>query len=263
MAKIKLGIIGILGPEYQRDFWGAAQRVAELGYRGIECPDQLLEGDVEANLARFNGLGLEVLGIGSGIDDLKPDNLPKLVEKARKLRAPKVSMWWSTCASRAQINEECELYNAAGRALAEHGIKFCYHNHWQEFENTFDGVYALDLIAAGTDPALVHFELDICWIKAGGADPIPVLRRYASRIPAIHIKDFVRIGGKVVFTLIGTGEVNVIECVRAAGELGIEWGVVEQDTLRNLSPWETATASALALREAEVIDLAPNFQSRL
>jgi sugar phosphate isomerase/epimerase len=253
MNTIKLGLIGILGEQYQWDFWGTAQKVADLGYQGIECPDALLDGDVNANLKRFRDLGLSVLGIGSGLDDLLPENLPKLVEKAVKLQAPKVSMWWSTCETKDQILRESELYNEAGRVLGEHGIKFCYHNHWQEFKNSFDGVYALDLIAANTDPKLVSFELDICWIKAGGEDPSRVLTRYAPRIPAIHVKDYVEVDGKVAFTALGTGIVDVQACVRTAISLGIEWAIVEQDTLRHLAPLETAAFCAYFFKESELI----------
>lgn len=48
---------------------------------------------------------------------------------------------------------------------------------------------------------------------------------------------------------VGTGVVPVRRCVTAAGELGIEWIVVEQDRLRNLTAWETATVSYLNLKE--------------
>ena len=35
----------------------------------------------------------------------------------------------------------------------------------------------LDLLAAGTDAALVDFQIDIYWALVGGADPVALIRR--------------------------------------------------------------------------------------
>lgn len=43
------------------------------------------------------------------------------------------------------------------------------------------------------------------------------------------------------------------ESVAAAIDLGIEWVVVEQDTLRNLTAFETITASYLNLKEVGLV----------
>lgn len=246
--QLKLGLIGLVNEEAKRDFWGTMQRVAALGYQGVEGPAALLEGDVQANLKRFHGLGLRVITISASREALR-DDLPKVMGAAEALQAPHVSVWWGPCADREELLRDAELYNAAGMKLAARGLKLCYHNHEHEFRTTHDGLYALDFLAARTDPRYVHFELDIAWITFGGEDPARVLRRMAGRVPAIHLKDLHSLDERDKFTAVGTGLVKVEEALRAAAETGVEWAVVEQDKLRNLTALETITLSRLYLKE--------------
>jgi sugar phosphate isomerase/epimerase len=78
----------------------------------------------------------------------------------------------------------------------------------------------------------------------------------AGRVPAIHIKDLKSTDypdrESVVFTAVGTGIVKTVESVKTAIETGVEWVVVEQDRMHNLTPMETALVSYLNLKEAGV-----------
>ena len=62
MNQTKIGLIGLIHEEAERDFWGAMRRVAEIGYQGVESPGGLLEGDRAANMRRFRELGLSEIG---------------------------------------------------------------------------------------------------------------------------------------------------------------------------------------------------------
>lgn len=251
MNKAKVGLIGIVGAEAKIDFWGTMQKVAEMGYTGIEAPGGLRDGDVRENLKRFHGLGLQVLTVSADRDGLR-DNLDGILAEAQVLESPRVSVWWGTCETKESVLRDAELYNAAGAKLAAEGVTLCYHNHEHEFLKTFDGVYALDILAAYTDPAALSFELDIAWITFGGEDPVRVLKRYAGRVPAVHVKDLSRLDERGHFTAVGTGVVPVRASVETALELGIEWMVIEQDTLRHLSGLETAAVSLWNLKEMEL-----------
>jgi sugar phosphate isomerase/epimerase len=250
VSTINVGLIGIVGAEAKEDFWGTMAQVAAIGYRGIEGAEGLLslDGDPADNLKRFHDLGLKVLTVSAGRETLR-DDLPGLIRRAKTLESPRASVWWAPCDSIEAIRRDADLYNAAGATLAAEGITLCYHNHDHEFKNVFHGVYALDWLLSLTDPTAVAFELDVAWIAAGGEDPAKVLRRTKGRVPAIHVKDFADPADRTSFTTVGTGGVDVAGAVRAAIEIGIEWAVVEQDRLRNLSALETATVSFLNLKE--------------
>lgn len=243
-----IGLIGIVGEDAKHDFWGTMQRVAAMGYGGIEAPGQLYTGDVAKNVKRFHDLGLEVLTISASRERLH-DELDAVIAEAHALHSPRVSVWWGTCESRDAVLRDAELYNTAGARLASEGLTLCYHHHEHELQTAFDGVNALDWLAASTDPAALSFEIDIAWAAFAGEDPVRVLRRYAGRVPAVHVKDLSRLDERGHFTAVGTGVVRVREAVEAAREAGAAWVVVEQDTLRNLSGLETAQVSYWNLKE--------------
>ena len=252
MTKAKIGLIGIVGEEANQDFWGTMRRVAEIGYRGIEAPGGLMDGDVAENLKRFHGLGLEVLTVSASREGLR-DDLPALIAQAKALQSPRATVWWAPCDTREAVLSDANLYNEAGAKLAEEGITLCYHHHEHEFRSIFNGVCAFDVLAEHTDPRALAFEMDIAWITFGGADPVSTLRRLAGRVPAVHVKDLYGLGERGQFTAVGTGIVNVRDSVQAAIEIGIEWIVIEQDTLRHLTAFETITVSYLNLKEAGLV----------
>lgn len=253
MDAMNIGLIGILGEEHKSDLWGTLERVADLGYRGIEGCEFLLDGDVADNLKRFRDLGLQPLTVSSSLTDLE-ENLDEIRRKAQALESPKVSMWWAPCKTREELNDVTDTLNQAGRILIQDGVRLCYHNHDQEFRNCFNGAAAMDILADQTDPESVFFELDIAWIAIGGADPCTILNRFAGRVPCIHIKDVIEAPTREPqWTAVGTGAVPIEKAVCTALALGIEWGVIEQDKLRNLSGLETATVSILNLKERGLV----------
>ena len=177
------------------------------------------------------------------------DGLPEIISEAQALESPRVTVWWAPCDTREEVLRDAELYNRAGAALAAEGLTLCYHNHEHEFQKSFSGVSALDVLAEHTDPAALAFEIDIAWVTFGGEDAAKVLRRYAGRVPAIHVKDLSRLDERGHFTTVGTGVVPIQAAVAAALETGVEALVVEQDTLRHLTGLETAAVSYLNLKE--------------
>lgn len=252
MAKAKIGLIGLVGAEAKQDFWRTMRRVADIGYQGIEAPGHLLQGDVTENLKRFHDLGLQALTVSASRETLR-DGLDKITADAKALQSPRVSVWWAPCETRESVLQDAELYNAAGARLREEGLTLCYHNHEHEFQTTFNGVYALDVLAEHTDPAALAFEIDIAWVTFGGEDSVRVLRRMAGRVPAIHVKDLYGLNQRGQFTAVGTGVVKVKESIQTAIDLGIEWIVIEQDELRRLTAWETVTLSYLNLKETGLV----------
>jgi sugar phosphate isomerase/epimerase len=102
----------------------------------------------------------------------------------------------------------CEFLNEGGRICKEAGLIFGYHNHNFEFQRVVKpedaarpsnpmrpaGDQIMDVFIAGTDPALVMFELDIYWTVRGGNDPLDYMKNHADRIKALHIKDTAVLG---------------------------------------------------------------------
>jgi sugar phosphate isomerase/epimerase len=253
MKRPKLGLIGIVHEEAKKDYWETMRRVAEIGYEGIEGAPELLQGDVTENVKRFHALGLKVATHSATLDQLH-NQLDQVIKESLALKTNHVTVWWSDFSTRDELLRDAELYNDAGERLASEGLKLCYHNHDHEFKKTFNGLYALDILAEHTNPKALYFRLDVAWVTLGGADPAHILRKMAGRVPAIHIKDVYGTDEVGKWTAVGTGVVNIRDSIRTASEMDdVEWMTVEQDKLRNLTPFETAWVSYLNLKEAGLI----------
>jgi inosose dehydratase len=74
-----------------------------------------------------------------------------------------------------------------GRIAKEEGRRLCYHPHMGTGVMKAE---AVDRLMKSTDPDLVHMLLDTAHLYCGGADPLEVTRKYASRIKHLHLKDF-------------------------------------------------------------------------
>ena len=125
----------------------------------------------------------------------------------------------------------------------EAGMELLYHNHNFEFEKTAEGGYQLDAFYDAIPAEQLKTELDLCWVKAGGADPVSCLQKYSGRCPIVHVKDFIRKDGEVVLVAVGDGEVGAEKVVPAAVECGARWLVIEQDTHTFGTPMENMEKS--------------------
>jgi sugar phosphate isomerase/epimerase len=123
-----------------------------------------------------------------------------------------------------------ESLNSIGRKCMDNGIEFFYHNHAFEFTKYGDQ-YGLDILIERTDPQLVRFELDTCWVKYGGEDPAQYIRKCKNRCQLIHLKDLT-VDKKLTFAEVGEGIVDFEGVFQASQAAGVEWFIIEQDVCR-------------------------------
>lgn len=81
-----------------------------------------------------------------------------------------------------------DFLNTKGAALEKVALRLSYHNHNVEFRPIGDTT-GLEILLKETDPRLVHFEMDVGWVAAGGADPIKILEQRKGRFRMMHVKD--------------------------------------------------------------------------
>ncbi|MER7460585.1 sugar phosphate isomerase/epimerase [Micromonospora sp. NPDC126480] len=112
----------------------------------------------------------------------------------------------------------------AGRLAGRAGIDFGYHNHQLEFVPLTDGRTGFDILATGTDPRNVHFELDLFWTWRGAHDPVDVIRAHRRRIRQVHVKDM---DVNASFADLGDGLIDFGRVFAQAP--GIEEYIVERD----------------------------------
>jgi sugar phosphate isomerase/epimerase len=119
------------------------------------------------------------------------------------------------------------LFNRAGAQAKAAGLRFAYHNH--DFElKSIDGQRPLDLLLSETDRSLVDFEMDIYWVKFGGADPLDFFNRHPKRFPMVHVKDS---GGPPDNKMVdvGQGTIDFRSILRQSEKAGIKHYFVEHD----------------------------------
>ncbi len=118
-------------------------------------------------------------------------------------------------------------FNQRGEICKKEGIKFGYHNHDYSFKE-LDGIIPQELLLEQTDPGLVVYELDLCWIYVAGIDPAEHLVKYSGRYELCHIKDVVKMP-EVKQRDLGTGEIDFKRILKVAMENGMTEFIVEQE----------------------------------
>src|SRR5690606_842654 len=128
-----------------------------------------------------------------------------------------------------------QAFNRAGEDAKQRGIKFGYHNHGYEFES-HDGEVLYEVLLNHTDPDLVHMELDLGWVVAGGKDPLDYFKRFKGRFPLWHLKDMDL--KKNISTEFGKGGLDIPLIIEHKKESGIKYIFLEQEEYAS-SPFES------------------------
>jgi sugar phosphate isomerase/epimerase len=218
--------------ETASDMAGTLRRISEIGYPAIEFAGY---GDLSPEDLKtvLDDLGLRASGAHVPFDSWETD--PEAVI---------TDMYTLDCvhailpiAPPEYRSDEAEVANLAaslnrwGELCRQAGVTFSYHNHDFEF-TSLDRTTMWDVLVRETDPGMVHFELDLYWVRFGGADPEPLLRNLGDRIPLVHLKDMASDAQRSDLP-VGEGTMPWERLLRAADAAGVQWYVAEQDNPRD------------------------------
>lgn len=214
-----------LREETSKDFIGTLEKVAEIGYKGVEFAGY---GNLTASQMKscLDRLGLKPAGSHVGID-LLTNNLDEVIEYNLEIENPYIVCPWAKYETMEEYLEAAHLFNTIGEKCRKKGLQFCYHNHAHEFK-VFNGVYGLDILFSETDPELVKAEIDTYWVQYAGIDPVEYIKKYSGRCPLIHQKDMEAGEGRG-FAEVGNGIMDIESIYKASVEIGAQWFIVEQD----------------------------------
>ena len=178
------------------------------------------------------------------------------------------------------VKRRCRVFNRIGELCQQRGMRFYYHNHYQEFQR-FGDKLVYDIIMENTDPGLVYAEMDTYWIARGGQDPASFMRKYNDRLILLHQKDFPKNAGEPLcmfdglvgreenidfsvfmrakndksFTEIGTGALPIQGYLRAAQSCpNLDYILLEQDATQ-LDEIQSINASMQAFRKLEGVEV--------
>ena len=136
-------------------------------------------------------------------------------------------------------------FNAAASTFAAGGVPLGYHNHHHEF---------IELDGPGTQTPYDYlaenlgrdcwFELDTYWIQFAGADPAAWIKRFANRLPCVHLKDLgIAADRSHQMRPVGQGNLNWDRILSACAAANVQWYIVEQDNCNGLDPFDCLKAS--------------------
>lgn len=183
---------------------------------------------------------LEVTSVGASFNDLESD-LNKVIENAKAFGATYVMCAWVPHDDNKWDLEETkqatEVFNTAGKTLAENDLTLVYHAHGYEFRPYKDGTL-FDYMAENA--INFKFELDVYWAYHGGADPLALMKKYPSKFVLLHLKDLEKgvkgnnTGHEDVETnvVLGTGQIDIAGIIAEAKKLGIEYMFIEDESSR-------------------------------
>lgn len=193
----------------------------QLDKNGLSCvithnKFERLRDDTAQVIADHTVFGCDYIGIGSGINCLK------------------------TAEDMAQT---VALAKIAGQVMHEEGKLLMYHNHAFEFAHITDDedgktVTKLEYLRRHTLPVEMGFTMDTYWVQAGGACVVDMIRRFAGRIPCIHLKDMAICDNEQHMAPIGRGNLNWDAILPAAADAGAKYALVEQDNTYGEDPFD-------------------------
>jgi sugar phosphate isomerase/epimerase len=228
----KFGFIsGIIGKELQGDWKAALKQSAKYGFTEIEIGKYL--GESSAGFMAFcTSIGLTPAAGGIPFT-LDKAELNKSLDNLSELGIRYAVVYWPWTGSGPFMLEDCkksaETLDKMGEVCKERGMTFSWHNHNKEFLPMEKGL-PFDYLMENTDKNLVSCEMDIYWVAKGGADPLQVLKKYAGRIPILHVKDMAP-GVDMDFACPGSGIIDFPAVFREAQKQGIEHYFVERDNV--------------------------------
>ncbi len=245
-----------------KDLYGTLKKLCAMGYDGVELAG-FFGHTPEQVQGMCRELGLTPISAHIAYDDLAAD-LEKTLDDHATVGCSYGAIPFLMPEQRPESANFAEVVaniKRFSKAASARGMQLLYHNHNFEFERVGDA-YALDVLYGAVPADLLQTELDVCWIKAAGEDPIAYLQKYAGRSPLLHLKDFYGRESRELYEktraenrspmlyedyayrAVGSGLQDVPALLRAAEAAGVKWLVVEQDSPSpEMTPMECAAAS--------------------
>ena len=214
-----------LRKESAQDFDAVLERLAAIGYKGVE-PFNLFGKSPQAFQKQVENLGMAVSSSHYPWANRAPINEVVEVVAALGLRRAAGGFDAADFADMDAVQRTADTVNGLVEALARHGISLCLHNHWWEF-NEIDGKLGFRHIAERCPG--VQFEVDTYWAANFGAvDVAAEVANVAARVPLLHIKDG-PLRRNAAHVAVGDGKMDIAGIIRAADAHVLEWNIVELD----------------------------------
>lgn len=238
----KLGLqLYSLRHQLEEDVPAALAQVSGWGLGYVEGGGALYGLSVDEFRDELRSNDLELVSVDTSFEELR-DNATAAVYKAKFYGAGFATFYWIPHDAGAgftidDVQKAVEVMNEAGALLKANGITLQYHPHGFEFRPYEDGTL-FDALVDGVTEA--QFQMDVFWVRQGGADPVALLKKYPGRFTSLHLKDRApgtpdsddgRADDDTNVTL-GEGDVGIDAVVSEARRQGIRYFFLEDESSR-------------------------------
>jgi sugar phosphate isomerase/epimerase len=226
-------IEGIIDKELKTDWKSALRETVKYGYTEIEI-GSFRGASAKTFLKDCSEIGIKPVAGGAAFSkDL--DAVNKSLDNLNAMELKYAVVYWPWLVGGPFSLEDCkntaEILNKIGEICKKRGLIFCWHNHNKEFIPMEEGL-PFDWLMNHTDKNLVKCEMDIYWVKKGGADPVDFLKKYKNRYGILHVKDMTG-DAQQTFADVGSGIIDFPSVFSEAADQGILHYFVEKDNAVN------------------------------
>lgn len=209
-----------------KDFRATLQELTDIGFAGVELAG--LHGHKPQEVKKWlDDLGMKVSS-AHGMS-LAPADFEPAVELAKIFGYELTIISWAPperFASLDAVKKLADEMETLALRVEEQGLKLGYHNHAHEMV-PLEGGFALEHLYM-LAPHL-QGQLDMYWASDFGKNDVPaIIRRHATRIPSLHVKDGPLVQDAAMVA-VGQGKMDIAACIRAADPATCKWLVVELD----------------------------------
>jgi sugar phosphate isomerase/epimerase len=225
-----------------KDLVGTLKQIRAMGFREVEGAG-LWKQTAPGLKQALDAAGLRCQSTHMGLERLSKD-LPGALAEARAVGATwVVCPWIQEKVTRDDIMKAADVFNRAGKAANDAGMRFGYHLHGYEFIPSPDGTL-FDTLAKATDPKLVEFQVDVFHTAHGGGNPAAIIAQHGARVSSLHLKDLKKgtpivagtpTGTPDIDVPVGSGQIDMPAVLRAAMKAGTKFYYIEDESAAPLT----------------------------
>lgn len=209
-----------IGKLCEKDLEKALSEVGKLGFDGVEFAG-FFNHSAETIKSWLDKHHLKASGAHVA-PELVFDSPDETIAFHKAIGNKRIIIPWYDLTNRDDVMAFAQKIKDVSAIYKRNGMILEYHNHDHEF-NKCCGECLIDILANNTTKEELLLEFDVYWIYRGGYNPTDYLKKYAGRQDVMHAKD----GTKAFGTAVGQGDIDWDDVTSVAGEIGIEWIVIE------------------------------------
>jgi sugar phosphate isomerase/epimerase len=177
-----------IGADLRRDMAGSLQRVAQLGYKGVEFAgfNNVAAEDIRKML---DDNGLQCVGCHTALNTLQGQEFDKTVEFNKTIGNPRLivpSLSSNYTSSRKDIEDAADTFTEIAAKLEPMGMRTGFHCHPGEFRQV-EGATVWDIFFTRANREVI-MQCDLGHMGTAGADQVAYLNKYPGRAATVHVK---------------------------------------------------------------------------